>query len=131
MAGPALKEIQGIPTGENTKIVHLPTQETEWRKRVVQHTQQVVPSYTTEQATPSAAYPIPDSDALKHAKAERVGAEPPFSFSDITHGVNTLGTAVGGVAPDTYDRTIPGNNVISLVKEKERARRLFQKKKAA
>lgn len=133
MAGPAPKEIQGILSGKDNTIVHLPTQEAKWRAGVAQHAQQVVPSHTTEQATPPAAHPIPDSHALKQVQAERVGAEPPISFSDITHGVRTLGVAIGGVAPDTYDRTIPGPTVIQFAKERARrlARRLFHKKKAA
>lgn len=129
MVGSAPKEIQGIPTGESAQTVRTPTRETEWRKNVVQHTQQIVPSYTTEQATPPAAHPIPDSDALKQVQAERLGTEPLISLSDITHGVSTLGTLVGGVAPNTYDRTILGKEGISFVKE--RVRRLFPKKKAA
>ena|SRR3990172_383492 len=129
MSGSAPKKIQGISTRENDQVVHIPTEEESWRTSVTGHAQKVVPSYTAKQATPPASHPIPGSDALEQVKAERVGEEPEISFSDIRHGVSTLGTAVGGVAPDTYDRTTSENRkIISFVKE--RARRLFRKKAA-
>lgn len=123
--------MEGSAPKETGKIVHIPEDEARWRQGVVQHARNIAPGsgYTVEQATPSASQPIPDSSALKEVGAERIGAEPPINLSDIRHGVSTLGTTVGGVSPDTYDRTISGHNAISLIKE--RARRFFRRRKAA
>lgn len=126
------KEIQGIPTGENTKIVHLPTQEAKWRKRVVQHvqdSQKVGPSFTAREATPHAAQPIPNSKALKEVGAERVGAEPelPISMADMKHHLETAGTLFSGdEGPLAHARTVSGKKAVlsmrkraSLLEEEE------------
>lgn len=121
MEGSALEKAQG-PAG----IVHIPTQDEHLIKDVVQHAQQIVPSHTTEQATPPAAHPIPDSDALKQAGAERVGVEPPFSLGDVSHMIGTAGTLWGGEEPSTHVRTTPGSRVLSWMKE--RAGKLFRRR---
>ncbi|MBI2196088.1 hypothetical protein HYU45_00565 [Candidatus Daviesbacteria bacterium] len=124
MAGPAPTEIQSIPTGENAKIVHLPTQERKWRERVVQHVQKKIgPSFTTNEATPHATQPIPDSQALKQARAERVGAEPDIKLADVTHTVgSTIQEVFGGTNDTTHIRTAQGRTPISMLKG-----RLFRK----
>jgi len=72
MAGPAPKEIQGIPTGESTNIVQfVPKHEEELIKNVTESVQQVEPAFQREHATPDASKPIPDSEAFKKVEVEK------------------------------------------------------------
>lgn len=133
MEGSAPKEKgRGTLVEEPARIVHIPTQERMWRAGVVQHTQQIAPSHTTEQATPPAAHPIPDSDVLKQVKAERVDAEPDTKLADITH---TLGSTIQEVVSgpsDTRIRTTEGKLPISIAVRKliQKGKGLFKKRAA-
>ena len=125
MAGPAPKEIQGIPTGENTKIVQfVPEHEEELIKKVTESAQQMEPAFQKEHAIPDASKPIPDSEAFKRVGAERVGAEPelPISMSDMKHHIETAGTIFGGEDDQTHVRTTKGRTPVLMLK-----RRLFEK----
>jgi len=121
MTGSVPKEIQGIPTGENTKIVHLPTQETRWREGVVGHVQRAgtgIP-FTTKEATPDAVQPIPNSADLKQVQAERTGAiEFPWSMEDVGHNITTAGTIFGGEDDQTHVRTAKGGKLTSMIEER-------------
>ena len=72
------------------KIVQfIPRQESEWREGVVQQVQQVVPAFKSDQAVSPAAAPIPNSEALKQVKAERVNSEEP-ELAVVARDANNL-----------------------------------------
>lgn len=136
MAVPAPIETQERPIKGTAKIVHLPTQETEWINKVVGHVQDIPESgssFTTEEATPPAIRPIKDSEAFREARVVRTDVEPmsDMTGSDIGHTLSTLGVHVGGENPDTYDRLTSGNKVVSLIRRKLFHRKNQQMEKAA
>lgn len=64
---------------------------------VVAAVKQVTPSFTKEDAAPSATRPIPASPELIKIQAERTGSQIlPFSDSDIKHGVQAALEPVTG-----------------------------------
>lgn len=93
MEAPAA-EVHKIRVQEQpNKVVHIPTQETEWTQGVVKEVQripEVGSSFETEHATPVASRPVPKSKALEGA--ERVGAEQewPISGTDMMHHAENL-----------------------------------------
>lgn len=138
MADVASTETQEIPI-KDTKIVHLPTRDADWRRKVAsnaaKHIQNVRkririgPAFTENDVAPAAFQPVPKSKELDQVGAERVGVAPefPLSGADIGHQLDTLGVAMGGEGPSTFIRTSRGHKVTRFVRE--RARRLAGKKK--
>lgn len=108
----APKEIQGIPSSETGKIVHLPTQEATWRDRVVENVQRIVPSHTVKQATPHATQPIPPSEDLKKIGAERPGAIEFPTVGDATRNIGHmfneggLGENTGVISNPTFAKRV-------------------------
>lgn len=84
-------------------------------------------TFTKEQATPTAAQPIPPSPELEKVEAIRIGAEPmgDITHADIKHHLSAMGSLVGIEEPGTHNRATPNPKFFSLVKE--RARRLVKK----
>lgn len=118
MEGSAPKEVARVRPKETGNVVQfVPMRDAELREKVAGHVQKIHPSFTPEQATPSAAQPIPD---LEQAGVVRPDAEPVLSGRDIKHIVDTAGVSFSGVNPDTYDRTIPGNKVLSFIRRRIR-----------
>ncbi len=134
MSGSAPKEIQGIPTRENT-IVHLPTQEEKWRGGIVQHVQnipEIQSSFTEKEATPPATQPFPESPEMKEIGVERTGAEPVIDLKDVT---DIIGNVIGGTIKEfgvkdsqTYIGTTGGKPPVR--KFKEMLQKKFGKKAA-
>lgn len=123
MEAPAAEKVHKIPVEGPARVVHIPTQDTRLRQNVAQQVQKAGHSFTTEQATPPASQPVPESNEMKEFGVERIGAEPTIDVADITdimkktagHVVKSVG---GEEGPLTHVETVPGSKVISFMRER-------------
>lgn len=72
------KEIQGlnISTQEKGQIIDFVSErEKRLHRKTIPHVQEMVPNFTSQDAIPVAAHPVPSHPALEAVKAIRVGAE--------------------------------------------------------